>query len=141
MVGAPDLLGKITALHTSVTRWLSAVLDPITAPLKALERDFANTIVEKATGSTLDEWTSYLTSPQTFINSPAIGFAANNQQQVDALMGLNPDGTFNPGTFAAMGNTINRARLILLNGTGLTSLLQDQSAGGYYLPDATGYPQ
>ena len=153
MLGAPGFAAKIAQLSTAARRWISAVAEPIIAPLEALVHEFANTVFEAATGLTLDQWTDYLKSPQTWINSATLGFAANTSQTLDQLIGLQYDGTknapgtsapefFNPSKFAAMNDTTNMASLILLNGSGLTSVLKAQNdPTAYYLTDTTAYPQ
>ena len=141
MLGAPDFVGKILELSTAISRWIDVVAEPVIRPLKALVHDFANTIVKAATGFTLDEWLGYLQSPATYINKTSLGFASDTSSRLDALMGLNRDGIFDPSKFAAINDTINMAKLILLNGAGLTSLLKAHNAAPYYLSDGAGYPQ
>ena len=144
MLGAPDFVGKLLALSTAISRWIEAVADPIIRPLKQLERDLMNAILKAATGLTLDQWVDYLKSPATYVNTKSLGFEADTSTRLDTLMGVKsdkPDAPFDPSKFAAMNDTINMARLILLNGAGLTSLLKAHNAAPYYLSDVAGYPQ
>ena len=160
MLGAPKIVGQLLGWFTAVKEWINQFVEPIIKPIKDLERQFLNKMVELATGATYDEWKKYFTSPATYINDTNLGFQAatrtqpSTSTQLNQLMGLSPDAKpdepctatsgpscFDPSKFAAMKDTITMARLILLNGAGLTSLLTAQNAAPYYLSDIKDFPQ
>ena len=155
MLGAPDLAGYAATVVTFVNRYISSVLEPVIAPIQEIFADFENYIVKTATGFDLREWLGYLQSPATYIDNEKvnIGFNPATSKALNRLMGkpdakrdetcttINGPSCFDPSKFAAMNDTINMAKLILLNGTGLTSVLTAQNAAAYYLPDRKEFPQ
>ncbi len=142
MIGAPKFVGKLAEWFTTISRWVSDVAEPIIRPIKEVERSLKNFIVKAATGFTYDEWLDYLTRPASYINNPHFGFAADTSIRLDRLMGITrSDEIFEPSRFAAMKDTITIAKLILLNGAGLTSLLESEHTNPYFLSDVSGYPQ
>jgi len=132
MLGVPEPVQHLLFLIDGIMQFIGLLHEP----LKQGALLFADFMIEKHTGLTLDEIIEYITSPENQIDNPALGLSPTTSQTLDMMMGR-PTGTnqpLNPNTFAPMANTITMSKLVLLGPDAMNQMLYNYRVGEYYVP-------
>jgi hypothetical protein len=160
MLGAPDVIGDLRELLAEVADLLDDILGPALNPLRALSNEineFATDLLKDALserfGIDVELIESLLTDATTRVDSESVDLGPlgtinvlgpDVRAKLDGYLGLGShdpfeplaDGeVFDPALFAAYENTTTLAKLLLLDGQGLDTLLSDLVGRPYALYD------
>lgn len=140
MLGLPDFVGRWMGFVDRFLGGLKAIAGPLVAPIEALKNTFYNWLFKQATGLTLDEWKSFFTRADTWINNssnPLVMLPSTTSGTVDALMGLPSSGLYNTRPFdltrfAAAADSVMLSKLTLLDSASLNQVLRTYGVPGHY---------
>ena len=108
VAGPPGSIAKL--VHEITDEAWKGMPDVEIGPVEQFKDD----LFKQAFGLSPRELESYVTSPESWLARPELRFAPGAREQLDSLMSLQPDGTFSPSRFAAYGNAIVLAKLLLM---------------------------
>ena len=160
MLGAPDAIGDLRALLADIADTIDDILGPALNPLRAVSnevKNFAKGLVKDALserfGIDVEQIESLLADPTTRVDIDELDLGPlgtinvlgpDVRATLDGYLGLDSHTpfeplasgeVFSPAEFAAYDNTTTLARLLLLDGAGLDSVLTDLVGRPYTLYD------
>ena len=160
MLGAPDAIGDLRALLADIADTIDDILGPALNPLRTLSnevKNFAKGLVKDALserfGIDVEQIESLLEDPTTRVDIDELDLGPlgtinvlgpDVRATLDGYLGLDSHTPFDPlasgevfsaAEFAAYDNTTTLARLLLLDGAGLDSVLTDLVGRPYTLYD------
>ncbi|MBZ9714808.1 hypothetical protein [Deinococcus multiflagellatus] len=125
MMGAPDLVGQVAGFD---------LLPPLElAFVREFIRDRLDSMVQRSTGLSLDDWQARMTNPELYFDATMAlpGGASLTLDELNRALGLtdtgynNPQERFNLATYAPTANTLTLSKLVMLSQSTFEQVIRD----------------